>query len=152
MDTLHLSFLSSKMPEFEKVRWVRTEVFVKEQQVPEDEEWDEADETALHLLGWDTSTQQPCATGRLIWEKDKLARIGRMAVLREYRGRGVGEVMLHCLVAKAWQHGCNRIVLHSQVHATGFYKKAGFKETGDLFEEAGIPHVTMELKKGAGSV
>jgi predicted GNAT family N-acyltransferase len=124
----------------EKLREVRRSVFVQEQKVPEELEWDDADERAYHVLAT-TSDGKPIGTGRLRLD----CHIGRMAVLRGWRGRGVGGTILRLLVDLAEKEGCEVVRLHAQTHALKFYERYGFSAIGDEFEEAGIPHRVMEL-------
>jgi predicted GNAT family N-acyltransferase len=122
---------------------IRRQVFLVEQKVPADEEFDEYDEGALHVLA--RAGGVAAGTGRLIVEADH-ARIGRMAVLASHRERGVGRAILEELLRAATERGARRIVLHAQVHAIGFYERLGFRATGPEFEEAGIPHRVMERR------
>lgn len=122
------------------LRAVREPVFVLEQNVPLDMEWDELDPLSRHVLALDSSNQ-PVGTARLTPDH----RIGRMAVLRDWRGRGIGEAMLHALLDQARQLGYPAIELHAQVDAIGFYERNGFTAYGDEFDEAGIRHRHMRL-------
>ena len=128
---------------------LRTEVFVEEQDVPlelEQDEWDAKSEHAIVFNRLD----QPIATGRLLPAEagvsPKVARIGRMAVKRVLRGSGLGEIVLQALLDKASSRGDLEVVLHAQTSSQDFYAKFGFVVDGDIFEEAGIAHVTMRLK------
>ena len=121
---------------------IRTEVFVREQKIPADLEWDEADAGALHAVAYNR-LGQPVATGRLLPAEDGAAKIGRMAVHQVLRGCRVGEQVLRALAAAAERRGDRRIVLHAQRSAESFYARLGFVPQGEPFEEAGIPHVTM---------
>jgi predicted GNAT family N-acyltransferase len=125
----------------DQLRAVRHAVFVEEQHVPEDLEWDEADERAYHVLAFDEEGVA-IGTGRLRLD----GQIGRMAVAREWRGRGVGGAILAALLELARKEGCTVVRLHAQTHALDFYKKYGFTAVGDEFDEAGIPHRAMELR------
>jgi predicted GNAT family N-acyltransferase len=124
----------------EKLHAVRHSVFVEEQKVPEELEWDEADERAYHVLAT-TADGKPIGTGRLKLD----CHIGRMAVLRPWRGRGVGSTMLKALVELAKKEGCEVVRLHAQTHALEFYARYGFAAVGEEFDEAGIPHRLMQL-------
>lgn len=119
---------------------IRQRVFLVEQKVPPEEEFDDDDRTAIHVIAW--LGDAAVATGRLILRTDH-ARVGRMAVLREHRGHGVGRAVLDELVRSAQDLKVCRVILHAQVHAIGFYEAAGFLRFGDVFEEAGIPHRSM---------
>lgn len=123
---------------------VRSEVFVQEQQIPVEMEWDEADQTCLHALATNR-LGMPLATGRLLPHAPGAARIGRMAVRAQLRGSRVGAAVLDALVNAARQRGDHEVLLHAQMSAAGFYRRAGFVERGAPFEEAGIGHVEMVL-------
>lgn len=125
----------------DKLRAVRRAVFIDEQHVPEELEWDDADDRAYHVLASDDEGV-PIGTGRLQID----GRIGRMAVLREWRRRGVGKAILIALVDLARKEGCSVVRLHAQTHALAFYARQGFVAIGSEFEEAGIPHRAMELR------
>ena len=127
-----------------QARPLRSAVFVQEQGVPDDEEWDADDEQALHAVLTNLAGL-PLATGRLITvgEPAGQARIGRMAVIRSMRGAGAGQQVLQALVDSAVGLGIERVVLHAQCAAQAFYAKAGFQPAGDVFDEVGIPHITM---------
>lgn len=121
---------------------LRTEVFVREQKVPAELEWDHEDETALHAVV--LNRMGLClATGRLLQSAPGVARIGRMAVKKQMRGSDLGRRVLHALMNAAKERGDTRVVLHAQCSAEGFYKRAGFAPHGAVFEEAGIAHIEM---------
>ncbi len=122
-------------------RPVREEVFVAEQKVPLELEWDEWDERSDHAVARDVSGRA-IGTARLLPD----GRIGRMAVLREWRRRGVGAALMEALLQKAREQSLSRVTLHAQTHAAGFYRRFGFSERGGEFWEAGIPHVEMTLE------
>lgn len=117
---------------------LRRQVFIVEQSVPKEEEWDGKDEDSLHWLAT-LSGGEPIGTARLLPD----GQIGRMAVLQDHRKKGVGAALLERAVEKARTLGYASVYLHSQSHAKDFYRKAGFKEKGDEFFEAGIAHVYM---------
>ena len=120
------------------LRNIRSDVFVKEQRVPPEEEWDGRDENALHVLAV-TLEGKPVGTARLL----DSGQIGRMAVLREYRKQGIGGAMLRRLLELAEEHKISNLFLNAQISAVGFYKRFGFVEEGDTFMEAGIIHRKM---------
>lgn len=126
----------------EDARRLRTEVFVREQRIPADLEWDEADATAVHAVAYNR-LGQPVATGRLLPASEGTSKIGRMAVHQVLRGSGVGAQVLRALAAAAQARGDRRIALHAQRTARDFYARLGFQPEGEPFEEAGIPHLTM---------
>jgi predicted GNAT family N-acyltransferase len=119
---------------------VRTAVFIEEQQIPEAEEWDEDDAHADHALARTTSGE-PIATGRLTAD----GRIGRMAVVKAWRGQGVGMAVLRHLMERAAARGIRHLKLHAQSYAIPFYAQAGFAPVGAEFTECDIPHQTMVL-------
>jgi predicted GNAT family N-acyltransferase len=121
-----------------QLRAVRIAVFVVEQDIPEELEWDEHDAVSAHALALDRDGN-PIGCGRLLPD----GHIGRMAVLRDWRGRGVGGTILAALVGRAAERGMKRLVLNAQTHAVPFYARYGFAVFGDEFIEADIPHVAM---------
>jgi len=116
-------------------------VFVYEQGVPSELEWDEWDERCEHAVACDPEGRA-IGTARLVPD----GRIGRMAVLAEWRRRGVGAALLEALIALARERSMPRVTLHAQTHAAGFYRRFGFSERGGEFSEAGIAHVGMTLE------
>ena len=121
---------------------IRTAVFVEEQKIPVEMEWDEADASCLHAVAFNRFGQ-PLATGRLLEHVPGVAKIGRMAVARSMRGSGVGREVLEALMRKGRELGYVEVLLHAQLSAMGFYLRAGFSQRGDTFDEAGIGHVEM---------
>ena len=121
---------------------LRTRVFVNEQRIPADLEWDEADKDAVHAVAYNR-IGQVVATGRLLQAEPGVAKIGRMAVHEVLRGSGYGQQVLHALSHAATARGDREVVLHAQRTAAGFYKRLGFQVRGEPFEEAGIPHIEM---------
>jgi predicted GNAT family N-acyltransferase len=122
---------------------LRTEVFVHEQKVPADLEWDHDDDTALHAVA--LNRMGLClATGRLLQHAPGVARIGRMAVQKQMRGSDLGQRVLQALMNAAKDRGDTQVVLHAQCSAEGFYRRAGFAPQGAVFEEAGIAHIEMQ--------
>ena len=121
---------------------LRTEVFVDEQKVPAEMEWDEADHTALHCVAVNRMGMA-LATGRLLQHAPGIARIGRMAVKKQMRGSDLGRRVLHALMDAAKDRGDAQVLLHAQCSAEGFYKRSGFAPHGAIFEEAGIAHIEM---------
>jgi len=128
---------------------LRHEVFVLGQDVPEHMERDELDAAADHAVAWDGVVL--LGTGRLL-SPDQLGRtdgvggVGRMAVAEGARGRRVGAALLQRLEARALERGFAGIELHAQEHARGFYERAGYRTVGETYEEAGIPHISMERR------
>ncbi|HYL57553.1 MAG TPA: GNAT family N-acetyltransferase [Candidatus Acidoferrales bacterium] len=121
---------------------IRRSVFIEEQQVPEEIEMDADDAHAFHALALLDDEAVGC--GRMVVHGEKEVKIGRMAVLRDLRGRGIGRDILRFLIERARTRGERKAILHAQITAEGFYLKEGFKPVGDIFDEAGIPHRQME--------
>jgi predicted GNAT family N-acyltransferase len=126
--------------EFNDAFGIRTEVFIREQNVPEDIELDEFDKDADHVVIYLDNEAVGC--GRVVMNEKK-ARIGRVAVLKKNRHSGIGKKICIELMKIAAERGADRIVLDAQLTAVGFYKKLGFVEFGNVFLEAGILHVKM---------
>ncbi len=121
------------------LRAIREEVFIREQNVPVAEEWDGRDDDSRHFLA--ETDGKPVGTARLL----ATGQIGRMAVLQQARGLGIGRVLLNAAVTAARQGDYREIFLEAQTHAVEFYRKAGFRPEGPTFMEAGIPHQRMTL-------
>jgi predicted GNAT family N-acyltransferase len=119
---------------------IRFAVFVEEQGVPREIELDAMDERSIHAVAFVDALA--VATGRLLPD----GHIGRMAVLRAWRGRGIGGLILERLVEEARRRGDREVVLASQVHAAPFYRAHGFVEEGADYLEAGIPHRDMRRR------
>lgn len=124
--------------EREACRAVREQVFIIGQNVPREDEWDELDATSRHVLARDLDGN-PIGTGRLTPER----KIGRMAVLADWRGKHVGEAVMNLLIEQARALGYTSLELHAQTHAVPFYEKFGFVKFGDEFEECAIMHFHM---------
>ncbi len=123
-------------------RALRTQVFTDEQQIPQEMEWDEADETSVHAVAFNR-LDQPVATGRLLPSENGVSKIGRMAVDRVLRGNGLGRDILLALMDIAKKRDDREVALHAQLSAQGFYQRLGFSVRGEAFEEAGIGHIEM---------
>ena len=121
---------------------IRFAVFVEEQRVPPELEMDEHDPKCLHALAF--SDGRAIGTGRLLPD----GHIGRVAVLRQWRGHGAGRALLRQLIEAARQRGDGEVMLSAQVHALGFYRAEGFEPEGPVYEEAGIDHQVMRMKLG----
>jgi predicted GNAT family N-acyltransferase len=120
---------------------IRRRVFIEEQHVPEEIELDEDDARAFHVLA--ILNSKPVGCGRYVAHGDEV-KIGRMAVLRDLRTRGIGREILIFLMGAASERGYRRAILHAQLTAEGFYLKNGYAPIGDAFEEAGIAHRKMD--------
>jgi predicted GNAT family N-acyltransferase len=136
------------MPRIELLPWsaaaadarrIRFAVFVDEQGVPAELEMDDMDARCLHALAFEEGGA--VGTGRLLPD----GHIGRMAVMKAWRGRGVGAALLRGLIDAARERGDAEVRLSAQVHALGFYRAHGFGAYGEVYDEAGIPHQAMRL-------
>ena len=119
---------------------IRRAVFVAEQGIPEAEEFDDRDTACTHLLATDAG--RPVGTARL-WLDGTEGRIGRVAVLAEARGRGVGARLVGTALGLLRDGGAGRVRLSAQTRATGLYRRLGFVEEGGIYDDAGIPHIDM---------
>lgn len=123
---------------------VRTAVFVREQGIPAQLEWDADDAHCLHCVAY--LGDRPVATGRLLPD----GHIGRMAVLAAQRGGGVGARVLRTLIDEAVRRGHPEVVLSAQAQVTGFYARHGFVAVGEPYDEVGIRHQRMRLALSRG--
>ncbi|OEJ96641.1 GNAT family N-acetyltransferase [Streptomyces thermolilacinus] len=131
---------------------VRREVFVVEQGVPEEIEYDTLDATAVHVLAVRAADGTALGTGRLLYGPDAAGRtggedgvgaLGRLAVTRAARGLGVGGALVRAIEEAARARGLKAVDLHAQTHALGFYERLGYEAYGPEFPDAGIPHLAM---------
>ena len=135
-----LQILSGSWEQFaQDAKLIRTQVFIQEQHIAENDEWDAEDAVSLHFIAYDQG--QAIATARLL----KNNSIGRVAVLKEYRGQGVGRVLMQAILQLAKQQGRLFVKLSSQVHAMPFYASLGFIAEGEEYLDCGIPHRDMRL-------
>ncbi|HUO05447.1 MAG TPA: GNAT family N-acetyltransferase [Candidatus Binataceae bacterium] len=122
---------------------IRIRVFVREQRIAKELEVDELDNSSLHALA--IVNGKAVGTGRM-YPHDRrrgIAKIGRMAVIRRYRGLGVGRAILEYLMKRARAQGYRRALLHAQLRSADFYSKCGFRAFGPIFDEVAIPHRKM---------
>lgn len=126
--------------EINKIYQLREQVFVGEQGVPLEIERDSADQKAIHIIAQYDNQSVGC--GRIVFYQDT-GKIGRLAVVKEYRGQGIGKALCSELINIATLKGYEQIILHAQLGSRGFYEKQGFQTSGDVFEEAGIKHIKM---------
>lgn len=119
---------------------IREQVFIQEQHIPVEEEWDAQDAVALHFVVYDQA--QPIATARLLQNHS----IGRVAVLKAYRGQGIGKLLMLEMIQQAKHEQRKFLKLSSQVHAVQFYAGLGFTVQGEQYLDCGIPHIDMYLK------
>jgi histone acetyltransferase HPA2 len=117
---------------------IRLMVFVAEQGVPKAEEIDDLDPVSTHFVAWDEH-HMTLGCARITPD----GKIGRLAVLKPFRGRGVGRVLMEAVLNYAKTKGQHTVRLNAQTHARTFYEALGFKAEGDVFEECGIPHIKM---------
>jgi predicted GNAT family N-acyltransferase len=122
---------------------VRRAVFIKEQNVPEEEEFDRADLRSHHGVVY--ANARSVATGRL-FNDGKIWLIGRISVLKEYRGKQFGKLVVEKLLEKAAEVGAGEVHIHAQTHAVSFYEKFGFVAYGETFLETNIEHISMVKK------
>ncbi|NYH54372.1 putative GNAT family N-acyltransferase [Nocardiopsis arvandica] len=125
---------------------IRGAVFVAEQEVPIEEEWDERDATADHLLALDGGV--PVGTVRLVDLGGGTGLLGRLAVLPKGRGNGTGAALVRAAEERARERGLGAVELHAQTHALGFYAQLGYTAHGEEFLDAGIPHLHMVRELG----
>lgn len=122
-------------------RTIRDRVFIEEQGVPRHVECDEHNEQSRHALAF-ADSGRAVGTGRLLPD----GHVGRMAVLKRWRGCGAGSAILQALISEAQHLGMPQLVLHAQTHAAAFYGRFGFVAEGRQFMEAGIPHILMRRR------
>ena len=125
---------------------IRVAVFVDEQNVPPESEPDEFDENALHLLAENAASGEPVGTARVVDKGNGVAKIGRVAVHKSARGRGVGRALMVCALEHASRAGHAVAALDAQVQVIPFYERLGFVAEGPVFDDAGIPHRRMHRK------
>ncbi|HBX54012.1 GNAT family N-acetyltransferase [Pseudomonas sp. UBA2684] len=120
-----------------ELRRIREMVFIAEQAVPPELEWDAEDPDALHFLAYEGD--YPIGTARLLAD----GHIGRVSVLKDWRGLKVGDALLRAVIGEAEKRGLQQQMLSAQVHATSFYERLGFAIVSGEYLDAGIPHVDM---------
>ena len=125
-----------------EARPIRDDVFIGEQKIAAEMEWDDADADAIHAVAFNR-LGRALGTGRMLEHVPGVAKIGRMAVTRTSRHSGVGRAVLDALLEAARSRGDREAVLHAQISAAPFYERAGFTRRGPPFDEAGIEHVEM---------
>lgn len=118
---------------------IRTQVFICEQGITEADEWDDQDLISQHFVIYDQD--QPIATARLLENNS----VGRVAVLKAYRGQGLGQMIMLEIISYAQKQRRSVLTLSSQVHAISFYEKLGFIVQGNSYDECGIPHIEMTM-------
>lgn len=139
---MRVVFFRADSPFFSKALQIRKEVFVQEQGIPEEEEIDGRDPECEHVLLEEDG--RPIGAARIRKIGDGIYKVERVAVLREKRGKGFGSFMMKEIERRIVSEGGEKIVLNAQFHVKGFYERLGYKQVGEVFVEAGIPHVRME--------
>ena len=129
--------------EHESLTMIREKVFIEEQKVTSQLEWDGMDEEAIHFLAFKNEKAIGCARAFVI---ENYMQLGRMAVLKEYRGEGVGTALIEKAITTAKLNQLSAIYISAQCHAIDFYKKFGFEITSDIYLDAEIPHRDMKLE------
>lgn len=127
---------------------IRSIVFTDEQGFSAETDIDSLDDVALHLLVYDSG--EPAATARLYQEKDGSWHIGRVAVLKEFRGRGIGAIAMRILMQKARSFGAEEVHVGAQRQAEGFYRILGFEPYGEEYMDEHVPHTMMKAELTAG--
>lgn len=122
---------------------IRKTVFQEEQNIEAELDFDEKDEYAMHIVVYNDENQA-VATGRMIAQPERMF-IGRIAVIKEERGKGYGDFVVRMMLDKAFECGAAEVTVHAQTHAVGFYKKLGFLPCGEEITEAGIRHLPMHI-------
>lgn len=123
---------------------VRRQVFIEEQGIKREVEFDGLDQNSDHLIAYNNNI--PVGTARIRYKNDVQAKLERMAVLKPYRGRGIGKGIAKASLKLAETKGALEVILNAQQSARGFYEKLGFQQEGVPFKEAGIPHIAMTKK------
>lgn len=138
-----IKFITCNDREYEKVREIRTCVFTLEQGADGDSEFDSYDRSSLFALLY--CENKAVGTARVVLT-EKGYKIGRIAILKEYRGRGFGADIVKAVCEKAFDKGAEAVYVDAQNYAVPFYEKLGFKIIGDEITDRGLPHIPMMLK------
>ncbi|HFX6378027.1 TPA: GNAT family N-acetyltransferase [Acinetobacter baumannii] len=120
-------------------KYIREQVFIQEQGIAPEDEWDDFDSIAMHFMVYDEG--QPIATARLLPQHS----VGRVAVLMPYRKQGIGKILMQHIIEYARQHKLPYLKLSAQTYVTAFYEALGFKVQGEVYQDCGIPHIDMTL-------
>lgn len=123
----------------EDAKYIREQVFIQEQGIEPEDEWDDFDSIAMHSIVYDK--EQPIATARLLPQHS----VGRVAVLMPYRKQGIGKILMQHIIEYARQHKLPYLKLSAQTYVTAFYEALGFKVQGEVYQDCGIPHIDMTL-------
>jgi len=120
-------------------KYIREQVFIQEQGIAPEDEWDDLDAMVLHFIVYDQ--EQPIATARLLPQHS----VGRVAVLMPYRKQGIGKILMQYIIHYARNQKLPYLKLSAQTYVTAFYEALGFKVQGEVYEDCGIPHIDMIL-------
>ncbi|EHU2376443.1 GNAT family N-acetyltransferase [Acinetobacter baumannii] len=120
-------------------KYIREQVFIQEQGIEPEDEWDDFDSIAMHFMVY--GKEQPIATARLLPQHS----VGRVAVLMPYRKQGIGKILMQHIIEYARQHKLPYLKLSAQTYVTAFYEALGFKVQGEVYQDCGIPHIDMTL-------
>ncbi|BAP65414.1 GNAT family N-acetyltransferase [Acinetobacter baumannii] len=123
----------------EDAKYIREQVFIQEQGIEPEDEWDDFDSIAMHFMVY--GKEQPIATARLLPQHS----VGRVAVLMPYRKQGIGKILMQHIIEYARQHKLPYLKLSAQTYVTAFYEALGFKVQGEVYQDCGIPHIDMTL-------
>lgn len=121
-------------------KYIREQVFIQEQGITPEDEWDDLDAVVLHFIVSDK--KQPIATARLLPQHS----VGRVAVLMPYRKQGIGKILMQHIIEYARNHKMPYLKLSAQTYVTAFYEALDFKVQGEVYEDCGIPHIDMVLE------
>lgn len=120
-------------------KYIREQVFIQEQGIASEDEWDDFDATAVHFMVYDK--EQPIATARLLPQHS----VGRVAVLMPYRKQGIGKILMQHIIDYARNQKLPYLKLSAQTYVTAFYEALGFKVQGEVYQDCGISHIDMTL-------
>lgn len=139
-----IEFITADDSRFDDVKRIRTTVFTNEQGAVSGEEFDSYDNDADFALVVDDDNGTIAGTGRVALV-DNGCKIGRIAILKEYRGNHLGDMLVKALVKKAYSKGAKSVFVDSQLHAIPFYEKIGFTTCGEQIVDRGLPHIPMKM-------
>lgn len=132
--------------ELNQVHKIRNAVFIKEQKVSKEIEYDKHENSAKHIIAFYKNIPAGCARIRLLKGNKNLAKLERIAVLKKYRKKCIGKALLKYMISYSKRKKTKEIMMHAQHYALPFYKKCGFKPRGKIFYEADIKHIEMFIK------
>lgn len=138
-------FFDHASPDFETVKAIRTAVFTNEQGADAEGEFDRYDRTSLFALLYDGN--ESVGTARIA-KTEAGFKIGRIAILKKYRGKGYGAEIVKAVTKKAFEMGADKVLVDAQNYAVPFYEKLGFKVIGEEITDRGLPHIPMSISEG----